>query len=208
MAKELVILSWCDVCQDEDTRTEGTSYTLGIGGGKLLEVELCERHGKPVEEVIDLLATHGKPPTDELPVPGKRGPYKKREPAQTVAMAERKRGAPLRQIDPRSDEAAKRNVMFCLICAVGFASEYGLNRHLADEHELSAMPKQSEVYGGVCPACGEDQGQIRALSNHSTNVHHMAGPVGRLFALHAGEDKYGAVAAARQRLLESAGTLL
>jgi hypothetical protein len=206
-----VVLSWCDVCQDEDTRTEGRSYTLGIGNGRLLEVELCDRHAKPVEEVIALLSDHGKPPSDELPAPAKRGPYKKRETAQTVtpaATAGRARRAPLQQIDPRSDEAAKRNMMFCLLCAVGFASEYGLNRHLRDEHNLSSMPRQGDIYGGVCPACGEDQGNVRALSNHTTFAHHMAGPVGRLFALHAGEDKYGVVAAARQRLVESAGTLL
>lgn len=208
MAKELVILAWCDVCQEEDVRTEGTSYTLGIGNGRLLEVELCTRHGKPVEQVMELLAAHGKQPSDELPAPGKRGPYKKQPQAVVSVATGGRRRSPLTKIDPRSDEAASRNAMFCVLCAVGFGSDYGYRRHLADEHDLTSAPGQTEIYGGVCPACGEDTGHLRALSNHATNVHDMAGPVGRLFALNAKEDKYGVVAAARERLLYGADKLL
>ena len=210
MAKELVILAWCDVCQGEDMRSEGESYTLGIGNGKLLELELCDRHAKPVREVIALLSAHGKPPSDALPVPGKRGPYKKQViPTQAGPVAtDGRRRARLEQIDPRSDDGAKRNVRYCVLCAVGFASEYGHNRHLKEEHGLSSMLTQGELYGGVCPQCGEDTGHIRALSNHATNAHQLAGPVGRLFALAAAEDKYGVVAQTRKRLEESADTLL
>jgi len=213
VAKELVVLSWCDVCQDEDTRTEGTSYTLGIGNGKLLELELCDRHAKPVEEVIELLAEHGKPPTDELPLPSKRGPYKKRQPstapqaaASPLATATRRR-PPLATVDPRSDEAAARNVSFCLICAVGYGSSFGLNTHLKQEHDL-APATQTQVLGTVCPACGEDCDNVRALSNHATKEHGLAGSVGRIFALEAKEDKYGVVSDAIQRHRELSGTLV
>lgn len=189
MAKELVILSWCDVCQDEDTRTEGRSYTLGIGNGKLLEVELCDRHGKPVEEVIELLSAHGKPPSDELPAPAKRA-HKKREPKSVATQ-------------PDGDHPFP-----CLLCNETFASRGTFERHLIVAHQLPIKQGQGlqSIFGTVCPECGDDRRNLRALSIHLTQLHKVPGHIS--YAFDNSSDPHGVVADVRKRMQEMAGTLL
>ena len=193
MAKELVILSWCDVCQDEDTRTEGESYTLGIGNGKLLELELCERHAKPVREVIALLGEHGKPPSDELPMPGRRA-HKKREPKAT---------APTPQLRGTEDHPLP-----CLLCNETFPTRGIYEGHLARAHNLPLKRGQGLefLFGTRCPECGEERTSMRALSIHLTREHDMPGHISYAFAHSA--DPLNVVAETRQRMEELSGTLL
>lgn len=194
MAKELVILSWCDVCQDEEVRTEGRSYTLGIGNGRLLEVELCDRHGKPVEEVIELLSAHGKPPSDALPAPAKR-PSKKREAKATPTAATQLRG----------DED---HPLPCLLCNETFQTRGKYERHLIVAHQLPIKQGQGlqSIFGTVCPECGDDRRNLRALSIHLTQLHKVPGHIS--YAFDNSADPHGVVADVRKRMQEMAGTLL
>jgi len=196
VAKELVILSWCDVCQDEDTRTEGESYTLGIGNGKLLELELCERHAKPVREVIALLSDHGKPPSDALPAPGKRGPYKKREARATPTSA------------VTQERGSEDHPLPCLLCNETYAARGKYERHLFKDHQIPVRPGKGlqVLFGTRCPECGNEFTSLRALSIHLTAEHKVYGHIS--YAMDNSADPHGVVAEVRKRMQDMAGTLL
>jgi hypothetical protein len=63
MARELVIQAWCDRCAGDDKRTPATlSRTITFDHKEALEVDLCDEHRQPVDELLQLLETYGRKP--------------------------------------------------------------------------------------------------------------------------------------------------
>jgi uncharacterized C2H2 Zn-finger protein len=190
----MVVLSWCDVCDDDDVRAEGETYTLAIGSGQLLDVELCDKHAVPVLKVIELLKNYGKKgDTPTLPPPPKRvgagsmprGPYRPRGVGQPFPSKE--------------DDGGNKNVQHCIACNLAFASRGPYDSHMNKEHGLTGS--FAEIYGKQCPECGRDDfSSMRNMSIHLSTVHGIRGHVTRAMAL--SEDKFGVVAAARKRMAQ------
>jgi uncharacterized C2H2 Zn-finger protein len=199
----MVILSWCDVCDDEDVRTEGDTYTLAIGNGQLLDIEVCDKHAVPVLKVIELLKNYGKKgDTPTLPTPPKR--------AGTVASVRGARGpyGPRGVGQPfpsKEDDGNNKNVQHCIACNLAFSSRGPYDSHMNKEHGLTGS--FAEVYGKRCPECGRDDfSSMRNMSIHLSTVHGVRGHVTRALAL--SEDKFGVVAEARKRVTNAGAQLL
>jgi hypothetical protein len=62
MSREVVIQSWCDVCQSDDIRTPATFSPQLIIGGKPVEIDLCDGHATPVVSVLDDIERFGRRP--------------------------------------------------------------------------------------------------------------------------------------------------
>jgi hypothetical protein len=195
-------MSWCDVCDDDDVRTEGETYTLAIGNGQLLDVELCQEHATPVLEVIELLKNFGKKgDAPALPRPPKR--------AGTVASVRgpyRPRGQGHAHVVPSTeDNGDNRNMQHCILCNLGFLSRGPYDSHMNKEHGLTGS--FAEVYGKQCPECGRDDfSSMRNMSIHLSTIHGVRGHVTRAMAI--SEDKFGVVEKARKRIANAGAQLL
>jgi hypothetical protein len=78
MARELVIQAWCDRCAtDEGKQIPATlSRTITLDHQEALEVDLCDEHRQPVDELLQLLETCGRKPAPvrEPRAPGNTAP--------------------------------------------------------------------------------------------------------------------------------------
>ena len=199
----MVVLSWCDVCDDDDVRTEGDTYTLAIANGQLLDVELCKEHATPVLEVIELLKNFGKKGDVPLmPPPPKRAAPLAKARTPRGPYGPRTIGAPFPSSE---DDGMNKNVQHCIACNVAFASRGPYDSHMEKEHGLTGSFQ--EVYGKRCPECGRDDfSTMRNMSIHLSTIHQIRGHVTRAMAL--SEDKFGVVAEARKRVANAEAQLL
>lgn len=207
MAKELVILAWCDPCQDQETRTEAKTYTLGMDG-KTLTIEVCEKHGKPVETVLNLLRDYGQKPEDGAVPPPSRSHHKSPGSQPRTPQPRKPRGPYAKTRARLGDQTLEQSkILYCLLCPAQFLAQSGLTTHYETGHGIVAkeLGGLSTMHGSVCPECGDEQGQALLLSRHLRAVHgigHIAHAMG------VGKDEYGVVAQVRKRLEELAGSTL
>ena len=198
MAKELVILAWCDPCQDQDIKTEGQTYTLGIDG-KTLTIELCEKHAKPVLTVRDLLLEYGQKPES----PGSAAALANHHPrgrGPRVSDSQRKLPYKPRQ---NPDDLPEAERLYCLLCERYFGHTTGLQGHYERAHGITAT--LGEIYGTQCFECGETAANFRHLSVHMRTTHDITHAAK---VVHSSLDRFGIIAERRKWAEEAAMTLV
>jgi len=125
--REVVVMRWCDACQQEDmTKTPATStFTIGAVAGEskpaLKVLELCERHEKLITDLQLLLREVGQQP----------------EMAPTATRA---------QHSYASSGAAEQ--VLCPVCQASVTRQALIN-HVWNRHRTEGRPEAPKV----CPEC-------------------------------------------------------
>lgn len=58
MAQDIIIRTLCDVCLADDEHRDDARPFVISNGGRLLEIDLCEIHGKPLADLIEHARPH------------------------------------------------------------------------------------------------------------------------------------------------------
>lgn len=154
--QELRVFSWCDVCHAEGASVEAAEkYVITIdvtdrpGSRTIKGLDVCERHGKPVRDLVELLRQVGtgvRPKAEGDTAPAKR------------SSAER--------------QAEWGNALVtCPRCGIELA-QHSLRKHILARHGAKPIVQPKK-----CPDCGETFDTQRGMLRHRMGIHgydHMA----------------------------------
>jgi hypothetical protein len=186
MAREIVTL--CDPCLAEDTRSTGRSIEIAVDG-KSRSVELCESHeAELLKPLLDVLGRFGQRVVLTAPA-GSRTP----RPAAPIDPDATRKGKP--PAGPRD--------LTCLVCPATYGSASGLGLHYVAEHGAPKRATMSSVYGPRCPLCGHT-GAPNGLGAHTGALHRTTVAQAFTEARDGGAGDPFGVVAERTALLRSA----
>lgn len=83
MAREIRVITWCDMCQDENAdaiaaddaltvESEAQPRPMATEAGRIVTVDLCSDHAEPLRAIYDLAARHGVTPDENAAKPKRR----------------------------------------------------------------------------------------------------------------------------------------
>ena len=154
MAREIILRTWCDPCLVEEKQVEGQELpplTL-IPGRKPRVLALCEVHRKEFyEPLVELLAEHGQAvDSDGHPIPGTRGPYKKK-------------------VTPLAGEGA----FPCPAegCNYVGGTKNRLQSHARSVHDVTLAELEGEPLPHACPTCEKKFSSPQGLAVHLSRTH-------------------------------------
>ena len=186
MAREIV--THCDVDMRNDERVPGTTYTLDLGRGPR-EIDLCDVHAKellgPLSSALDELG--GKP---LAPVKASSKATSKRSAAGatgTLDVDVLLAGARYGKVVPPEQRTHP-----CPFCPLDYTSATSVIAHARKAHGFASKATTTDVFGRVCPLCG--QGGFDILATHALHVHELPSVAALFAAAREAGDPHGIVA--------------
>lgn len=164
MSRELLIISWCDLCPPESPQ-RGMAHTIALDGPPL-ELDLCESHEVALN-LVDIgkaLAEHGRTPDGAPPV------------RRTVTAS------PGKRLGRKPSEGVERSLL-CPFCPTPYSRPYSLIQHVSNHHDMRAADgTQTNSYAALfpsCPLCGEQVGV--QIQSHCRRQH--GGSIGEVWRM-------------------------
>lgn len=178
MAKQLIVLTHCDMCLMEDPTNKVTATVtelLAFGDMReRKEIDLCAEHGEdylePLRQVVKVMGhsldnARGNLTVPDRPKAGTRAGWSKAAP----------------QEEPE-----------CFLCGHKLGTKAGIEHHMRQTHHLTV----STLYGATCPLCGKTY--KGGLGIHTIRSHNLR-TVGAFQTAEAAGDPHGVVEMARKR---------
>lgn len=166
MAREVIVMTWCDVCLAEDVQEDATELPpllIPELGTKPRTMALCEVHLKEVyEPLVSLLREHGQMVDADGNHTGPRGKYKK---------AGKSTAAPAASSPAAADEDG------CPVdgCDYVAPNRSSLRSHVRRRHDVTLSELLGEEQPYECPECGLKSSRPQGLAAHRRKVHGVLG---------------------------------
>jgi hypothetical protein len=146
MARELLVVSWCDAPHEVGEHHATRSVVVEVEGTKPRRIDLCEDDYRLlIEPLVPILAEHGAAP-DAAPA--------RANGAKPAKLADHALNSP----DPGP----------CPICGQTYQ---WVSTHLTSAHHIRAGEATRVDDGHACPVCGEVMASVRPLGAHAMSEH-------------------------------------